>query len=934
MGQAGFQTEAELEEELLGRLHSNGYERIIIKDEDALKGNLRRQIDIHNKGKLITPLTDSEFDRVLHHLNKGNIFDRAHTLREKMALKRDGEKEIVYIEFINKAQWCKNTFQVTNQVTVVGKHKNRYDVTILINGLPLVQIELKKRGIAIEDAFNQTGRYNDHSYSSGSGLFSYIQLFVISNGANTKYYANVDTQNRSLKQTFFWADSNKNQIAGLIPFADVFLDPCFIAKMITQYIILHSSDKKLYVLRSYQYHAAEAILEKVKAGRSNGYVWHTTGSGKTLTSFKAANLVASLDKIHKVFFVVDRQDLDSQTIDEFNNFSKGCVDTTINTGNLIKQIKGDNDIIVTTIQKLDRAIKSKRYSETIKSIASKRVVFIFDECHRGLSGKTNNRINGIFNNPQMFGFTGTPIFDENVTNQKTTISIFDECLHKYLIQDAIRDDNVLKFMIEYYDVKPKHDSTSDGQEIIVSDASRISENVKDIVAHHSLRTKGYKFTSILCVQCVADLHKYYEALKHTNLKIAAIFSYKANQEMGDPDDQMISGNGKAEYDSDMLASYINDYNNQYETCFSLEDVRAYKNNISRRMKCIDRLAGEDVDIDILIVVNMFLTGFDSKWVNTLYVDKKLKYHGLIQAFSRTNRTCGVIKSHGNIICYQTEKEDTDEAIKLFSNNHPEESVTVEKYAHYVERFNDALKSLREISPTVDDVNGLGESDRLNFVKTFKSMLQALNTMETFSSFTWKDLNINEQEKNDYQSKYLDIYKSVKSSPDVNPLDPLQDIDFEVELTHQDLITVDYIMELIKELKGNSLTTDENEKRLLSIISSDILFSDRQELFIDFYRKLTSHDLSIDDGIGLKDMFIAFLEEESVKSLKKYCDDNQLIYDGMRKTISIYVQKNTGLDGMSIHKLFNNGCHYIENKGRIDEAIEYIKYFVCVFCNGV
>jgi len=458
------QLEQVLEDTLVAQLVNLGYGKVTIKAEKDLLVNLKSQLEKHNH---IT-LSDKEFDKVLNHLNKGNVFDRAKILRDKMHYTKD-DGQSGYLEFIDVENWCQNEFQVTQQVTIEGKFKNRYDVTLLINGLPLVQIELKRRGLELKEAFNQTNRYQRHSYSSNYGLFNYVQIFIISNGVNTKYYAN--NRNQSFKQTFFWSDQDNNKITQLDKFADVFLEPCHISKMICRYTVLNESTKSLMVLRPYQYYATEAIIDRVKNSTKNGYIWHTTGSGKTLTSFKASQVLMRLPNIHKVVFVVDRKDLDFQTTKEFNSFSEGSIDGTTNTSALVRQFSDNTPLIVTTIQKLDNAIKKGRHSAKMELLKDKKMVFIFDECHRSQFGATHRRIKEYFGNVQMFGFTGTPIFAENVIKndlgKRTTKDLFDECLHKYVITDAIRDENVLKFSVEYVGrYKQKEDSKTDRKSVV------------------------------------------------------------------------------------------------------------------------------------------------------------------------------------------------------------------------------------------------------------------------------------------------------------------------------------------------------------------------------------------------------------------------------------------------------------------------------------
>jgi type I restriction enzyme R subunit len=648
------QPEQVLEANLIKQLNSLGHKSVSIKNEADLLANLKSQLEKHNQ---IT-LSDKEFSKVINHLNKGNVFEKARILRDKMNFERDNG-ETAYLEFINQDHWCKNQFQVTNQVTMEGSYKNRYDVTILINGLPLVQIELKRRGLELKEAFNQINRYQRHSFGSSHGLFQYLQIFIISNGVNTKYYAN--NRHQSFKQTFYWSDSENNNITQLDEFANGFLEPCHIAKMITKYIVLNETEKVLLVLRPYQYYATESIIERVKNSTKNGYIWHTTGSGKTLTSFKTSQVLMKLPQVHKVVFVVDRKDLDYQTTKEFNAFSKGSIDGTDDTKALVKQFSDDTKLIVTTIQKLNTAISKTQYLAKMEQLQDKKIVFIFDECHRSQFGETHKRIKKFFTNHQMFGFTGTPIFTQNAvaneSGKRTTKELFDDCLHRYVITNAIKDENVLKFSIEYIGKYKEKEGSKNEIDIEVEDIDtkellespqRLEKITDYIIANHNRKTHNKDYTAIFCVSSIETLTKYYdlfhakkEAGKH-NLKVATIFSFTANEDDKDangfiPDAELEIKEGASinQHSRDKLDEYIGHYNTQYGTQFSTKTSQLfynYYNDIAKKVK--------ERQIDILLVVNMFLTGFDSKTLNTLYVDKNLKYHGLIQAFSRTNRILG------------------------------------------------------------------------------------------------------------------------------------------------------------------------------------------------------------------------------------------------------------------------------------------------------
>ena len=534
------QSEKELELDLIQRLKGLGYEAVQIRDSQELKANFKTQLEKHNK----TQFSNLEFASILSHLDKGNVFDRAKRLRDKMELKRDDDTTF-YVEFLNIEHWCQNEYQVTHQVNNQDKYKNRYDVTLLINGLPLVQIELKRRGLKLKEAFNQINRYQRHSYGAEFGLFQYIQIFVISNGVNTRYYAN--NRKQEFKQTFYWADKDNNLITQLEDFADCFLEKCHVSKMICKYIVLHESDKVLMVLRPYQYYAVEAIIERVQDTDKNCYIWHTTGSGKTLPSFKAAQILTNLPQVHKVLFVVDRADLDYQTSKEFNYFSPNCVDSTDNTRQLVEQMTGDNPLIVTTIQKLNTAIKKPRHETAMGSLRDKSIVFIFDECHRSQFGETHKKIVKFFPQAQMFGFTGTPILAENAFSnehgKRTTKDLFEDCLHKYVITNAITDENVLKFSVEYWG-KIKH---KDGTLItepkldreFFANPDRISLIVDWIIAQHNRKTNSKKFSSMLCVSSVDTLITYYEAFKQRqkkglhDLRVITIFTPSDNEDDAD-----------------------------------------------------------------------------------------------------------------------------------------------------------------------------------------------------------------------------------------------------------------------------------------------------------------------------------------------------------------------------------------------------------------
>ncbi|WP_417030451.1 type I restriction endonuclease subunit R, partial [Butyricimonas virosa] len=658
-----IQSEAALETGLVQTLQQMSYEYIQIDEGTNLKENFKRQLEIHNKKQLAEHgrerFTEAEFDKILLYLEGGSRFEKAKKLRDLFALELENGCRL-WVSFLNKKQWCQNEFQVSNQITIEGRKKCRYDVTILVNGLPLVQIELKRRGTELKQAYNQVQRYHKTSFH---GLFDYIQIFVISNGVNTRYFAN--NPNQGYKFTFTWTDAANTPFNDLSMFAQMFFDKCTLGKMISKYIVLHEGDKCLMVLRPYQYYAVEEILNCVQNTNKNGYIWHTTGAGKTLTSFKAAQLVSEMDGVDKVMFVVDRHDLDTQTQSEYDAFEPGAVDSTENTSELTRRLESDSKIIITTIQKLNAAVTRTWYSSRLEKVKNSRMVMIFDECHRSHFGDSHKNIVKFFHNLQIFGFTGTPIFVENSVDKRTTKEIFGECLHKYLIKDAIADENVLGFLVEYYHGNADVNNTEE---------SRMREIAKFILNNFKKSTFDGEFDALFAVQSVPMLIRYYKIFKELkpDINIGAIFTYAANTSQEDELTGMNRGFVSERVpEADDMEDIIKDYNEMYGTAFSTENFRAYYDDINRRMKKKDPSMKS---LDLCLVVGMFLTGFDSKKLNTLYVDKNMEYHGLLQAFSRTNRVLNEKKRFGKIICFRDLKNNVDAAIKLFSNNNNIEEI--------------------------------------------------------------------------------------------------------------------------------------------------------------------------------------------------------------------------------------------------------------------
>lgn len=947
------QPELVLEEQLVGQLQKLGYGLVYLKDENELISNLKSQLEKHNN----IQFSDKEFERVMNILSKGSIFEKAKSLREKQHIVRDNGDNL-YFEFINTEHWCQNQFQVTHQVTMEGSYKNRYDVTLLINGLPMVQIELKRRGLELKEAFNQINRYQRHSFGSNSALYQYVQIFIISNGVNTKYYAN--NKNQSFKQTFYWTDKENKRLTNILNgFTSEFLEPCHISKMICKYIVLNETYKIPMVLRPYQFYAVETLVDRVKNSDKNGYIWHTTGSGKTLTSFKASQIIMNMPKVKKVVFVVDRKDLDYQTTKEFNSFSKGSIDGTDNTKALVKQFTDDTKLIVTTIQKLNTAISKNQYLDQMSKLKDEKIVFVFDECHRSQFGETHNRIKGFFNNCQMFGFTGTPIFSENsVKNElgrRTTTELFGDCLHKYVITDAIKDENVLKFSVEYVGrYKQKEGGSNVDIEVEEIDTKELMESplrlekITDyIINNHSRKTHNKEFTGMFCVSSVDTLIKYFDLFQKKkengehNLRIATIFSYAANEDDADangfiPEEVSVVEEPKALYglnthSRDKLEEFIGHYNTMYDTKFSTKDSETfynYYNDISKKVK--------ERQIDILLVVNMFLTGFDSPTLNTLYVDKNLKYHGLIQAYSRTNRIINEQKSQGNIVVFRNLKNATDEAITLFSNKDAVDVIIMKPYEDYTEKFNEALKRLNEITPTIDSVNDLKtEEDELEFVQAFRDLMRLKNILNSFSDFSWDDIGIDEQQFEDYKSKYLDLHDKVKSEHQVEKVSILEDVDFELELIHRDEINVTYIIQLLIKLKSKvdqEGKGGDTEREIANIINTHTQLRSKRELIEKF---ISQNIPEIEDTDSIPQEFDKFWIEEQRTAFNELVKSENLSIERTERLIENYLfAEREPLRDEVLDLIEGDKPTLLQRKKVGDGILKKIMDFVETFINGM
>ena len=880
-----YQSEADLEREFIKNLQNQGYEYLSIHNEKELIANLKDKLEKLNN----IIFSEKEWERFFKEkiANKNDsIVEKTRTIQEdyiKSFTRDDGS--LVNISLINKKNIHNNFLQVINQYEEEGgNHNTRYDVSILVNGLPLIHIELKRRGVAIREAFNQINRYQRDSFWAGSGLFEYVQIFVISNGTNTKYYSNttrarhikemsfnrkkVKKSSNSFEFTSYWADANSKSITDLVDFTKTFFAKHTILNILTKYCIFDTSET-LLVMRPYQISATERILSKIQLANNykwvgkidaGGYIWHTTGSGKTLTSFKTAQLASQLDYIDKVLFVVDRKDLDSQTQKEYDRFSKGSANGNTSTKILKAQLEdkyeNKSKIIITTIQKLGHFIKQNKNHEVFR----KNIVLIFDECHRSQFGELHLAIAKTFKNYFMFGFTGTPIFPKNSNGSsktlfKTTEQTFGDKLHTYTIVNAINDGNVLPFRIDYINTIKEKENIQDKKvnaidiEKAMSDPNRIKEVVSYIVDHFeqkTMRNKHYElkdqrlsgFNSIFAVSSIPVAKKYYfefkKQLKEKNkdLRVATIFSYSVNEEENTDnlDDESFDTENLDLGSREFLEEAISDYNKMFGTNYdtSSDGFQLYYENLSKRTK--------DKEIDILIVVNMFLTGFDATTLNTLWVDKNLRMHGLIQAFSRTNRILNSIKTFGNIVCFRDLQEETDEAIALFGNKETGGIVLLKTYEDYYNGYQDdkgrekegysqLIEELQSKFPLSEQITG--ESNKKEFVILFGNILKIKNILSAFDKFAGNEI-LSEREFQDYQSIYLDMYQEIRTKNKEKEIIN-DDIIFEIELIKQVEINIDYILMKVTEYYKSNKEDKEILIDIKKAINSSLELRSKKEL---------------------------------------------------------------------------------------------------------
>jgi type I restriction enzyme R subunit len=753
--------------------------------------------------------------------------------------------------------------------------------------------------------------------------------------------------------------------------------------MIAKYIVINETHKILMALRPYQYFATEALIKHVKTSTENAYIWHTTGSGKTLTSFKTSQILMDLPEVYKVVFVVDRKDLDYQTMKEFNSFKDGSVDSTNNTKNLVKQFLGtyidkkgqakDSDLIITTIQKLNNAITGS-YGKQLEHLKNERFVFIFDECHRSQFGETHERITAFFKNSQLFGFTGTPIFAENASKndlgKRSTKDLFGTCLHKYVITDAIRDENVLKFGIEYYSVfkhknKPQFDEMVEdiNKEEVFNDPQYIEGVANFIIANHKRKTFDKDYSALFAVSSIDAAIAYYEMFQQKkeagehDLRIATIFTYGANEDGKEAQDYMpeddfsssaeLSRSMAAEpelaYQSshtrDKLEGFIADYNQMYNTSYTTKDrelFEGYFKDISKRLKEREKKNFNDEKdrLDIVIVVNMMLTGFDAKKVNTLYVDKNLKQHGLIQAYSRTNRILGEQKSQGNILAFRNLKKATDEAITLFSDKDAIEVVIMPEYEDIAKKFEEAFKGLKEITPTYQSVNDLeSEEEEAAFVQAFRKLMRNLNVLQSYTDFNWDDLPLDEQEFEDYKGKYLDLYEKVKREAKKELVSILDDIDFELELIHKDRINRAYILKLLKDFKEEKVPSKSaaQKKAIIDLLGGDIMLRSKRELIEKFIEENLPHIANSDK---VEEEFEKYWQDQKVLALGKLCEEENLDKAQFKGLIDAYIYSGQEPIRDDVFKCLDNRPSILKAREIGERILEKMKEFVGVFISGM
>lgn len=956
----GYQSEADLERELIQDLRNQGYEYLVeLKSSDAMLANVRSQLqalnDVHFTDKEWTRFVETYLDRP-----SDSITDKARKVHDDYIFDfvfDDGRIQNIYL--FDKENVSRNKVQVIKQFEQAGTHANRYDVTILVNGLPLVQVEVKKRGVAIREAFNQIHRYSKESFNSNGSLFKYLQLFVISNGTDTRYFANTTTRDKnSFDFTMNWAKSDNSLIKDLKDFTATFFEKRTLLKVLLEYSVFDVSDT-LLVMRPYQIAATERILRKIRSSfegktlnkpESGGYIWHTTGSGKTLTSFKAARLATELDFIDKVLFVVDRKDLDYQTMKEYQRFSPDSVNGSDSTAGLKRNLsKDDNKIIVTTIQKLNNLMKT----EGDLPVYSQRVVFVFDECHRSQFGEAQKNLKRKFKHFAQFGFTGTPIFPENASGAETTASVFGSELHSYVITDAIRDEKVLKFKVDYNDVRPKFkaiETEQDEKKITAAENRRALQHPERIAGisryiidnfrrkTHRLYGDNKGFNALFAVSSVDAAKLYYEKLNELQadsdrpLKIATIFSFAANEEqdaIGDIPDESFEISALNSSAKEFLSAAVADYNALFRTNFSVDSkgFENYYRDLAKRVKA--------KEVDLLIVVGMFLTGFDAPTLNTIFVDKNLRFHGLIQAYSRTNRIYDATKTFGNIVTFRDLEEATVKAITLFGNANTKNVVLEKGYSEYMEGFTDQttgearrgfVEVVRELDDRFPDPAAIEkEADKKAFAKLFGEYLRIENILQNYDEFaslrqlqeidegdeialaTYKERHglsdddvvelksvqmPADRKVQDYRSTYNDIRDWLRrekaSAEQVDSVIDWDDVVFEVDLLKSQEINLDYILELIFDHNKKIRSKSELVGEIRRVIRGSIGNRAKESLIVDFINQTNLDELG--DKAGVIEAFFTFAQAEQRREAEELIADEKLNPDAAKRYIATSIKR--------------------------------------------
>ena len=976
-----YQSEASLEKEFIRMLTEQGYEYLTINDSDALVSNLRTQLELLNDYKFSENEWTRFFNSNIANNNEG-IVEKTRKIQEdhiQVLKKDDGTSRNILL--IDKKNIHNNRLQVINQyVENDGNYDNRYDVTVLVNGLPLVHIELKRRGVALKEAFNQINRYQRDSFWAGSGLYEYVQIFVISNGTNTKYYSNttreshikeqVSSKNKSKKTsnsfefTSYWADATNKPINDLVDFTRTFFSKHTLLNILTKYCVF-TSEELLLVMRPYQIVATERILNRIEVSsnykkmgtlEAGGYIWHTTGSGKTLTSFKTAQLASKLDFIDKVLFVVDRKDLDYQTMREYDRFEKGAANGNRNTKILQKQIEDDNTrIIVTTIQKLSEFVKRNPTHPAFQ----KHLVLIFDECHRSQFGDMHKLIVKNFKNYHLFGFTGTPIFAKNATNKSnpdfcTTEQAFGDKLHTYTIVDAINDGNVLPFRIDYVNTVKKKEGMTDKEvqaintEEALASHERVSKVVEYIIEHFDQKTKRNSFydlkgqrlngfNSMFAVASIPMAKKYYLEFKkqleekQKDLTIATIYSFAANEEDtadGILDDEGFETELLDQSSREFLDFAIKEYNKKFKTNFSSEGngFQDYYKDLSDKVK--------HREIDLLIVVNMFLTGFDATTLNTLWVDKNLKQHGLIQAYSRTNRILNSVKSYGNIVCFRDLQQQTNDAIALFGDKNATGIVLLKSYEDYYYGYEDdkgrkqmgyeeRIAMLLQKYPLGEQI--IGESAKKDFIVSMGNILRLRNILSSFDKFQGMEI-LSERDFQDYIGTYTDLYEEFKPKPGESE-SIKDDLVFEMELVKQVEVNIDYILMLVSKYHQSNCTDKEILGSIDKAIKSSLALRSKKDLIDGFISRINAET-------NVQDDWTKFVREQKENDLKTLIEDENLNEEETRKFLDNSFRdgqvKTTGTDIEKIlppMRRFGGGNRNERKQTIIEKVLKFFeKYF--------